>query len=173
MSFETGPCLLKFGHGFFVNIRPANPTDVADILSLMRDFAVYEKLLDNFQITEEKLAFALFGDGSFVNSLIAEDDGRICAYSIFYPNFATFRGQLGMYLEDIYISPEFRGRGIGEAMLREIASIAAGRGFERIDFQVLDWNRSAIDFYEKLGALPDDTERHFKFTDRAFRSLAS
>ena len=70
------------------------------------------------------------------------------AYSIFYPNFASFRGQRGMYLEDIYISPDYRGRGIGEAMLREIARIAAAHGFERIDFQVLDWNKPAIDFYE-------------------------
>ena len=155
-----------------MNIRSPVPADVPAIIALMREFAVFEDLLDFFEITEEKLLQVLFGEGAFVNALVAEADGRVCAYSIFYPNFASFRGQLGIYLEDIYITADYRGRGIGNAMLREIARIAAGRGFERIDFQVLDWNRSAIDFYEKLGAVRDDIERHFKFTDRAFADLA-
>jgi ribosomal protein S18 acetylase RimI-like enzyme len=77
-----------------------------------------------------------------------------------------------MYLEDIYITADYRSRGIGDAMIREIARIATRRGFERIDFQVLDWNRSAIDFYEGLGAVRDDIERHFKFTNHAFADLA-
>jgi ribosomal protein S18 acetylase RimI-like enzyme len=155
-----------------MNIRPAIQADVPAIVALMRDFAEYEKLLDAFEITEEKLAKALFNNDSFVHCLVAEKTGRIEAYAIFYPNFATFRGQMGMYLEDIYVSPDSRGGGIGESMLREIAKIAASSGFERIDFQVLDWNRSAIDFYIKLGAVRDDIERHFKFTDAAFADLA-
>jgi ribosomal protein S18 acetylase RimI-like enzyme len=155
-----------------MNIRSAVPADVPAIIALMREFAIFEDLLDLFGITEDRLLQVLFGEGKFVRALIAEVDGRVCAYSIFYPNFASFRGQLGMYLEDIYITADYRGRGIGYAMLREVARIAAGRGFERIDFQVLDWNRSAIDFYEKLGAVRDDIERHFKFTDRAFADLA-
>jgi len=154
-----------------MNIRSPVPADVPAIIALMREFAVFEDLLDFFEITEERLLQVLFGEGAFVNALVAKADGRVCAYSIFYPNFASFRGQLGMYLEDIYITADYRGRGIGNAMLREIARIAAGRGFERIDFQVLDWNRSAIDFYEKLGAVRDDIERHFKFTDKAFADL--
>ena len=153
-------------------IRPARTTDISAIISLMRDFAAFEKLLDSFEITEEKLKTVLFGKETFAHALVVEVDDRICAYSIFYPNFATFRGQLGMYLEDLYISPEYRGQRIGEALLREIAKIAHYRGFERIDFQVLDWNRPAIDFYLKLGAVRDDVERHFKFTDQAFIDLA-
>ena len=155
-----------------MNIRSPVPADVPAIIALMREFAVFEDLLDFFEITDDRLSQVLFGEGTFVNALIAEADGRVCAYSIFYPNFASFRGQLGMYLEDIYITADYRGRGIGDAMLREIARIAAKRGFERIDFQVLDWNTAAIDFYEKLGAVRDDIERHFKFTDKAFADLA-
>src|SRR5947209_13592649 len=146
-----------------MNIRLAEPADVAAIIALMREFAVFEGLLDHFENTEERLSQILFGEGRFVNALVAEVDDRVWAYSIFYPNFASFRGQLGMYLEDIYITADYRGRGIGDAMLREVARIAARRGFERIDFQVLEWNTSAIDFYEKLGAVRDDIERHFKF----------
>jgi ribosomal protein S18 acetylase RimI-like enzyme len=153
-------------------IRLAKPADVAAIIALMREFAVFEDLLDHFENTEERLSQVLFSEGTYVNALVTEADGRICAYSIFYPNFASFRGQLGMYLEDIYITEDHRGQGIGDAMLREIAKIAAGRGFDRIDFQVLDWNKSAIDFYEKLGAVRDDVERHFKFTDQAFAELS-
>jgi ribosomal protein S18 acetylase RimI-like enzyme len=155
-----------------MNIRPPKPADVEAIVALMRDFAVFEQLLEHFEITKEKLSQVLFGADPFVQGLVAENDGRIFAYSIFYPNFATFRGQLGMYLEDIYISPEFRGQGVGETMLREIARIASARGFERIDFQVLEWNKPAVDFYLKLGAVRDDTERHFKFTDTAFSELS-
>jgi ribosomal protein S18 acetylase RimI-like enzyme len=155
-----------------MNIRPAEPADVPAIIALMREFAVFEGLLDHFEITEDRLSQVLFGVWTFVNALVAELDDRVCAYSIFYPNFASFRGQLGMYLEDIYITADYRGKGIGDAMLREIARIAARRGLERIDFQVLDWNRSAIDFYEKHGAVRDDIERHFKFTDKAFAELS-
>jgi ribosomal protein S18 acetylase RimI-like enzyme len=154
-----------------MNIRPANPEDVPAIIALMREFAEYEKLLDFFEITDEKLLKVLFENEPFVQCLVAAEARSIHAYAIFYPNFATFRGQLGMYLEDIYVSSDFRGHGVGEAMIREIAKIARSRGCERIDFQVLEWNEPAIDFYLKLGAGHDDTERHFKFTDRAFADL--
>jgi len=155
-----------------MNIRPAIPADAPAIISLMRHFAEFEKLLDYFEITEKRLSEVLFGENTFTQCLVAQDTDDLAAYAIFYPNFATFRGQFGMYLEDLYISPEYRGSGIGEKMLREIAKMAAARGFERIDFQVLDWNKPAIDFYLKHGAVRDDVERHFKFTDKAFRKLA-
>ena len=94
-------------------------------------------------------------------------------YALFYPSFASFRGQRGLYLEDIYIKQEYRGKGVGETVLKHLAKMAKGRGFERIDFQVLDWNTPAIKFYEKLGAEMDTSERHFKYTDEAFENLAS
>ena len=103
--------------------------------------------------------------------LIAFDGEQAIGYAIFYPNFATFRGQRGLYLEDIYIRDTYRGKGVGEAMLREIARFAAERGYERLDLLVLDWNTPAVNFYKKLGAVRDDDERHFKFTDDAFKKL--
>jgi ribosomal protein S18 acetylase RimI-like enzyme len=157
---------------FFMNIRKAQPDDLPAVIRLMREFAEFEKLVQYFTATRERLFDAIFGDTSFVDCLIAEDAGDIFAYSLFYPNFASFRGQRGIYLEDIYISPSHQGRGAGKAMIGEIAKIARLQGCERIDFQVLDWNKAAIGFYEKLGAVPDDSERHFKLTDAAFDRLA-
>jgi ribosomal protein S18 acetylase RimI-like enzyme len=92
---------------------------------------------------------------------------------MFYPYFASFRGQSGYYLEDIFIAEDFRRNGLGEAMVKIIAKLARQRGFERIDFQVLEWNTPAVKFYEKLGAIRDDSERHFKFIDSSFSSLIS
>jgi ribosomal protein S18 acetylase RimI-like enzyme len=155
-----------------MEIRKAGHSDVEAITDLMRDFAAFEDLSEYFEATPEKLAAAMFGERAFVNGIVAEDSGKVIAYALFYPNYATFRGQQGMYLEDIFISPEHRGKGIGEAMLRRIAQIAKHQGCERIDFQVLEWNQPAISFYEKLGAHRDESERHFKFTDAAFEELA-
>jgi len=146
---------------------------VAAIIELMRDFAEYEKLLDYFKATPDKLRDAMFGERSFVHGLIAEEESEAIGYAIFYPHYATFRGQRGIYLEDIYISEKHQGRGIGEAMIRQIARTAREQGCERIDFQVLEWNTPAIGFYERLGAVRNETERHFKFTDSAFDELAS
>jgi len=145
---------------------------VEAILKLMRDFAAFEKLEQYFEATEERLRDALFGKDAVAEALIAESEAVPAGYAIFYPNFATFRGQKGYYLEDLYVGPAFRGRGVGEALIRRIAEKGRDRGFERIDFQVLEWNESAIRFYERLGAHRDDSERHFKFTDDAFRRLA-
>jgi len=153
-------------------IRKTTSADVAAVIGLLRSFAKFENLEQYLEITEEKLAHVMFGEGSFVEGLVAIVDEQIVAYAIFYPNFASFRGQRGIYLEDIYIDAEYRNRGIGDAMLNEIARIARSRGFERIDFQVLNWNTPAIKFYEKHGAVRDDEERHYKFTDEAFQNLA-
>lgn len=155
-----------------ITIRKAAADDVETIISLMRDFAAFEQLSDYLTITEELLTDALFGDASFVEAFVAEADGAIAGYAIFYPHFSSFRGQKGYYLEDIYIDEKYRGRGLGEAMLREIAKMGAARGFVRIDFQVLAWNTPAIDFYKSLRAAIDDDERHFKFTDEAFKALS-
>ena len=155
-----------------MEIRKAGRSDVEAITNLMHDFAAFEDLSEYFESTPENLAAVMFGDRSFVNGLVAEDNGEVVAYALFYPNYATFRGQRGMYLEDIFISPAHRGQGIGEAMLRRIAQISKEQGCERIDFQVLEWNQPAIGFYERLGAHRDASERHFKFTDAAFEELA-
>ena len=154
-----------------IHIEKAAEENILQIYALMREFAEYENLLDSFETTEARLKTALFGDGKVAEAILAFDGKTPVAYAIFFPNFATFRGQRGIYLEDIFITKNFRGKGVGAMMLKYIAKLAKSRGFERIDFQVLKWNTPAIAFYEKLGAVRDEEERHFKFTDEAFQNL--
>jgi len=154
-------------------IRPIQPADIPSVLTLLREFAAFEYLEDYCTVTEDRLSSAMFGDNSVVEGLIAVDGDRAIGYALYYPNFSSFRGERGVHLDDIYVSAEYRGKGIGESMLREIARVAASRGFERIDFHVLDWNTPALGFYKKLGAVSNEEETHFKFSGDAFVSLAS
>ncbi len=155
-----------------LKIRKSERGDIPNILLLIREFAEFENLSEYCEVTEESLQAAIFGENSFVESLIALADDRLVGYAIFFPYFASFRGQRGLYLEDIYLKPEFRQAGLGEKILREIARAGAEKGCLRIDFQVLKHNQQAINFYEKLGAIKDESETHFKFTDHAFQNLA-
>jgi GNAT superfamily N-acetyltransferase len=154
-----------------IQIRKSTPDEVPAIVRLMRDFAEYENLAEYCEITEERLYNVMFGDEAFVEGLVAFHEDEPVAYAMFYPYFASFRGQCGYYLEDIFIAEEFRRNGLGEAMVKIVAKLARQRGFERMDFQVLEWNTPAVKFYEKLGAIRDDSERHFKFIDNSFHSL--
>jgi GNAT superfamily N-acetyltransferase len=157
-----------------IEITSAAPGDVGEIIELVREFAAYENLTDYCTVTEEQLSGVLFGPGAFVRALVARSgEPEIAGYALYYPNFASFRGQRGMYLEDIYVGERYRGKRVGRALLRAVARSARKAGCCRIDFQVLDWNRSAIDFYFAQGAQRDDEERHFKFVDDAFVRLAS
>ena len=156
-----------------IQIRKSTPAEVPAIVRLMRDFAEYENLGDYCEITEQRLFDVMFGDDAFVEGLVAFQDNKPVAYAMFYPYFASFRGQCGYYLEDIFGAEEVRRNGLGEAMVRIVAKLAKQRGYERIDFQVLEWNAPAVNFYEKLGAIRDDSERHFKFIDNSFNSLVS
>lgn len=166
--------LIKYGlFRMSINIKKAERGDISGIIELMRGLAEYEKLADYCEITEKSLAAAMFDDKAFVEGIVARDAEKPIAYALFFPYFASFRGQRGFYLEDLYIDGEYRGKGIGEELLREIAKTAKIRGFERIDFQVLDWNEPAIKFYEKLGAESNSDESHFKFTSESFEKLAS
>jgi len=155
-----------------ISVKKFEKEDVPAVLGLLREFAEYEHLTQFHEVTPERIDAAFFADGSTVEGLVAIADGVTVGYAFFFSNFASFRGQRGFYLEDIYVTESARGQGVGEAMLRELAQLAASRGYERIDFVVLDWNETAIRFYKKLGAEMDHSERHFKFTDDAFRGLA-
>ncbi len=146
--------------------------DLAGVVKLMTDFAEYEKLAEYCTVTEERLQKAIFGDKAIVRGLVAAEGEDLAGYALFYPCFSSFRGERGVYLEDIYIDAKYRGGGSGKLMLERIAAIAAEDGAERIDFQVLDWNAPAIDFYRKLGAVSNDGETHFKFAGDAFAALA-
>ena len=156
-----------------ISIRNITENDLASVVDLMRDFAEYENLSEYCTVTEQRLQTAMFGPGGFVEGLIAFDEAKPIAYALFYPNFSSFRGERGVYLEDIYIASEYRRHNLGLQMLREIARIAHTRGLTRIDFQVLDWNMPAIEFYLKHGAERNDDESHFKFAGEAFDRLAS
>lgn len=156
-----------------IQIKSATSEDIPAILELLREFAEYENLLEFLEVTEERLHIALFGEGAVAEAILAFADEQPVGYAIFYPNFATFRGQRGLYLEDIFVKPAHRRGGTGEAMLSFVAGLAKERGYERIDFMVLDWNTPAINFYKKLGAEIDLSERHFKFVGSAFEDLAS
>jgi ribosomal protein S18 acetylase RimI-like enzyme len=156
-----------------ITIAKACENDIPAIVEMLRDFADYLDLARYVDVTEKRLFTAMFAPGAFVEGLMAFDKDVPVAYAIFYPWFASFRGQCGLFIEDIYIKPEYRRHNLGERMLREIAVVAKTRGFERIDFHVVEDNLPAIKFYEKHGAVRDDTERHFKFTDEAFMRLSS
>ena len=155
-----------------LRIETASEKDIPAIIELMREFAEYENLLDYLEITEEKLYEAIFGENGFVECLIAFGDEKPVAYALYYLSFASFRGQFSIYLEDIYITKNYRKHGLGEMMLKQIARIGKENGAVRMDFQVLELNTPAINFYKKYGAEMNASERHFKISDEAFDKLA-
>jgi len=144
-------------------IRPARPDDVALLLQLIRGLADYERLLDRVVATEATLRDELFGPRPVVEAVIAWGDqdagggAQALGFAAYFHNFSTFVGRRGLYLEDLYVVPAARGRGLGKALIRHVGRIAAGRGCGRFEWSVLDWNQPAIDFYRALGAevLPD------------------
>ena len=142
-----------------VRLRPANKIDVPVIAELIRGLARYEKLEDQVSMTEERLAANLFGQHRYAETLLAEDDGEPVGFALFFHNFSTFLGLPGVYLEDLFVIPEQRGRGIGRALLKELARLAVERGCGRLEWSVLDWNAPAIGFYDRLGASSVDDWR--------------
>ncbi len=155
-----------------LTIREMKPADLSAVIELLREFAAFEELSQYCTATEERFIAAIFGEDSFVEGLIFGSGQTIAGYALFYPHFSSFKGERGLYLEDIYLKPEFRGGGTGRRVISRIARIARDRGFERIDFQVLDSNEQAIGFYRNLGAESNDEETHFKFAGKAFETLA-
>ncbi|VVD98126.1 GCN5 family acetyltransferase [Pandoraea horticolens] len=138
-------------------LRAATADDVGAIYRLMRELAVYEKLLDIFEATPDSVHEALFGNAPAAECLIAEWDGKVVGYALYFHNFSTFLGRRGLYLEDVYVQPSVRGKGVGQALLRQLARIALERQCGRFEWTVLNWNQPAIDFYASQGAtvLPD------------------
>jgi GNAT superfamily N-acetyltransferase len=135
-----------------LSIRPARPGDSALILSLVRELADYEKLSHQVDATEEMIAAALFGDAPRLYCDIAEWDGRPAGFAAWFLNFSTFRGRHGIYLEDLYVRPDYRGRGVGKALLKRLARRCVHDGGARFEWAVLDWNAPSIAFYKSIGA---------------------
>jgi L-amino acid N-acyltransferase YncA len=154
-------------------IREAQHTDIPAIMGLITEFAAYEDLTEYCTVTAERLDEVLFAPGAFVEGIVAVADDTVVGYALFYPCFASFRGQRGLYLEDLYVTEKQRRSGAGLLLIKDLARRAAERGFDRIDFLVLDWNEPALAFYRKHGAESNDDETHFRFAGDAFRTLAS
>ncbi|MDG2534657.1 GNAT family N-acetyltransferase [Sphingomonas sp. HITSZ_GF] len=154
-----------------IAIRPAAPEDVALILDLVRELAVYEREPDAVVATEAMLRKALF-ETRVAESLIAELDGVAVGFALFFHNFSTWTGKPGIYLEDLYVTPDARGAGVGKALLRHLAGIALDRDCGRFEWAVLDWNTPAIDFYRAMGAQPMDEWTVQRVTGDALVALA-
>ncbi len=153
-------------------IRPAAPADVPLILSLIRELAVYEKLADQVSATEVDLKTALFGARPHAECVIAELGGKPAGFALFFHNFSTFLAKPGIYLEDLYVKQELRGKGVGRALLAHLASLAVRRGCGRFEWAVLDWNEPAIGFYKSLGAKMMDDWKINRLTGKALEKLA-
>ncbi|MEV8589618.1 GNAT family N-acetyltransferase [Streptomyces sp. NPDC051180] len=153
-------------------IRTATPADVPVIYAMVRDLAEYEKALDEVHATPDQLREALFGEHPAAFAHIAEtDSGEVAGFALWFLNFSTWRGVHGIYLEDLYVRPEARGGGHGKALLRELARICVDRGYGRLEWSVLNWNKPSIDFYESLGARPQDEWTIYRLTDGALAEL--
>jgi GNAT superfamily N-acetyltransferase len=133
-------------------IRSAVPADIPTILRLVRELAEFEREPDAVVATEAMLAEALFGARPAAEAVIAEVEGEPVGFALFFHNFSTWTGRRGLYLEDLYVTPEARGRGVGKALLRHLAGLAVERGCGRFEWAVLDWNEPAIQFYDSMGA---------------------
>ncbi|MFE6482987.1 GNAT family N-acetyltransferase [Streptomyces sp. NPDC057757] len=155
-------------------IRPATPADVPVIHALVRELADYEKALVEVRATEEQLREALFGERPAAFAHVAEDvPGEVVGFALWFLNFSTWRGVHGIYLEDLYVRPPARGGGHGKELLAELARICVERGYERLEWSVLDWNRPSIEFYEALGARPQDEWTVYRLTDEPLRELGA
>ncbi len=135
------------------HIRPATRADVGTILRFVRELAAFEREPDAVETTEAMLEEALFGEKPAAEALIAENEHGPLGFALFFHNFSTWTGKRGLYLEDLYVTPEARGRGVGGALLSHLAGMALDRGCARFEWSVLDWNADAIAFYRKVGAV--------------------
>jgi GNAT superfamily N-acetyltransferase len=137
-----------------LSVRPATREDVPLVLALIRELAEYERLAHEVVATEAALGEHLFGPRPAAEVLIGECDGEAVGFALYFGNFSTFLARPGIYLEDLFVRPAFRGRGLGERLLVELAHLAVARGCGRLEWSVLDWNEPALGFYRRLGAVP-------------------
>ncbi|MFE7959751.1 MULTISPECIES: GNAT family N-acetyltransferase [unclassified Streptomyces] len=156
-------------------IRPATPADLPVIHTLIQELAAYEKAPHEAKATPAQLHDALFSAHPAAFAHIAEDDdtGEPVGFALWFLSFSTWRGTHGIYLEDLFVRPGARGAGHGKALLTELARICAERGYQRLEWSVLNWNEPAIGFYESLGARPQDEWTVYRLTDEALTNLAT
>lgn len=150
-----------------LRIDPAVPADVPTVLALIRELAEFEKLLDDVVATEADVHEALFGARPVAEAVVAREGDAVAGFALFFHNYSTFRGRPGLYLEDLFVRPAYRGRGYGKALLCHLAKLAVERRCARMEWAVLDWNARAIEFYESLGARPVDGWTIYRLTGDA------
>jgi GNAT superfamily N-acetyltransferase len=143
------------------------------ILSFIRQLAAYERLLDAVRATEDALRATLFGAKPVGEVIIADDGGTPVGFALFFQNYSTFLAQPGLYLEDLFVIPAARGRGVGKRLLEHLAQIALDRGYGRVEWAVLDWNAPAIGFYRRIGAVPMQDWTIMRLTGEALTELAA
>ena len=154
-------------------LRPATAADAGLILRFIIELAVYEKEPGAVVTDQDGIAASLFGQGATARALIAELDGEPVGYAVWFASYSTWLGRNGLYLEDLYVTPEMRGRGVGKAILRQLAALAVAQGCGRMEWSVLDWNAPAIAFYESVGARPQSEWTVFRLTGDALSTFAA
>ena len=155
-----------------LRIVPATAADVPVILELIRGLAEYEKLLDRCVATEDGLRETLFGERPAAEVLLGIVDGNCAGFALFFTNYSTFLARPGIYLEDLFVRQEYRGAGVGFALLKRLAQVACQRNCGRVEWSVLDWNEPSIQFYRKLGAEPLNEWTTFRLTGEALYRLS-
>jgi len=153
-------------------IRDATPDDIPTIAALIRALAEYERLAHEVVLDEGELRAHLFGERPYAEVILAEHEGGVVGFALFFHNFSTFLGKPGIYLEDLFVRPEHRGGGHGKALLAHLAGIAVARGCGRLEWSVLDWNEPSIAFYRSLGATAMDDWTTYRLTGDSLADLA-
>lgn len=160
-------------HTIDVTLRPATSTDIPAIISLVRELAEYERDPDAAMATPELMHEALFGEKAVAYAVMAESGSDAVGFALYFFNFSTWTGRPGLYLEDLYVQPSMRGRGIGRELLRYLANVALERGCGRMELSVLNWNMDAIGFYHRLGGVPMDGWTVYRFNPDTIAAIAS
>ncbi|SDD22196.1 GNAT family N-acetyltransferase [Actinokineospora iranica] len=152
-------------------VRRVAPSDVDSVVALVHELAEYERAPHECHLTAEQLRVALFGPAPALFGHVAQVDGEVVGCALWFLNFSTWRGTHGIYLEDLYVRPSVRGSGLGKALLTALAEECAARGYQRLEWWVLDWNAPAIGFYKSIGAVPMDEWTVYRLTDEALAAL--
>lgn len=156
-----------------IRIDPATPADIPLILSLIRELADYEKLSDQVVSTDADLESGLFGSNPIASAVVARVEDQAAGFALYFRTFSTFLGKPGLYLEDLYVRPAFRGRSVGKRLLSHVAAHALAQGYARFEWAVLDWNAPARRFYESLGAQANSSWIPYRVTGEALQRLAA
>ncbi len=159
-------------YSFPMSIRPATINDTDEILAMIYELALYEKAPEEAKANREQIIESFFSEDPKVFCEIVEVDGSVAGFAIWFLNYSTWQGKHGIYLEDLFVRPQYRGKGFGKALLKHLAAICEERGYGRFQWWVLDWNQPAIDFYKSLGAVAMDEWTVFRVSEQALTKLA-